>query len=87
LSAPITVLDLATFRIGRPASTGGDFAEAGLPLFGGCAVCGASVAAYNACPSRSGYLKCASGCIGEDGWDTVEEANRAIFETPEECAE
>lgn len=77
--APVTVLALASFRLGRPASTGADFAEAGLPMLGGCAVCGASVAAYNACPSRSGYLKCAAGCIDGDGYDTEAEADAALF--------
>lgn len=80
MSKPITVLDLATHRLGRDATTGGDFEEAGLPIMGGCCICGATVGAYNACPSKSGYLKCRNGCIGDDGWETVQEANKDIFE-------
>jgi hypothetical protein len=76
---PVTVLDLASHRLGYPVRAGGDFQRAGLPIMGGCAECGATVAAYNACPSRSGYLKCASDCIGDDGYATVEEAHADIF--------
>ena len=76
----ITVLQLAEYRLSRPAVTGSDFEEAGLPMLGGCEVCHASIAAYNACPSTSGYIRCASGCIGDSGWTSVEEANHAIFE-------
>lgn len=77
---PITILQLAEHRLGREAVTGSDFEEAGLPMLGGCQVCAATIAAYNACPSRSGYIRCAAGCIGDSGWTTVEEANRDIFE-------
>lgn len=77
--APVTILEVAKHRLGRDPETGADFAEAGFQILGGCAVCGASIAAYNACPSRSGYWKCASGCIADDGWSTVEAACDAIF--------
>jgi hypothetical protein len=83
---PVTILDLAEFRRVATDADGSinldAFIAVGLPMFGGCSVCAASIAAYNACPSRSGYLKCAEGCIGDDGYPTVEEANRALF--PEE---
>lgn len=79
MSKPITVLELATHRLGRDARTGDDFAEASLPILGGCCVCGATVGAHNSCPSKSGYLKCRTECIGDDGWESVEEANKAIF--------
>jgi hypothetical protein len=49
---------------------------------GGCCKCEACIAAYNAYPSKSGYLKCGD-CIGNDGFDMVEEANKAIFEDEE----
>lgn len=75
----ITVMQLATHRLGRDARNGADFQEAQLPIMGGCQVCEATVAAYNSCPSTSGYLRCANGCIGDDGFATVEEADRAIF--------
>lgn len=76
---PITILDLAKHRLGRDAVSGGDFEEAGLPILGGCCVCHATVGAFNACPSKSGYLKCKNGCIDNDGFLTVEEANKEIF--------
>lgn len=77
----ITILELATYRLGRDASTGADFEEAGLQIMGGCGGCGASLAAYNAYPSRDGYWRC-SDCIEDDGWETVEEANAALFTEP-----
>lgn len=76
---PITILQLAEHRLGRPAVNGQDFEDAGLALLGGCEVCAAGLAAYNACPSKSGSWRCASGCIGDTGWESVEEANAAIF--------
>lgn len=82
----ITILDLARFRGVKPSADGsiscGDIADVGLPFWGGCQSCHATIAAYNACPSTSGFLRCASGCIDEDGYETVEEANRDLF--PEE---
>lgn len=80
---PVTVFDLARHRLGGLhkdiTMTGADFQRAGLPMMGGCEVCHATVAAYNSCPSTSGYIRCASGCIGDDGYLTVEEADAAIF--------
>lgn len=85
-SKAITVLDLAFFRGAKATDDGGITLGAieaiGLPFMGGCARCGACIAAYNAAPSRIGYLLCAEGCIGEDGFATVEEANIYLF--PEE---
>lgn len=75
----VTILELAEHRLGRHARNGADFADAGLPIMGGCERCGATVAAYNSHPSRSGYLRC-GGCIGDDGWTDVAEADRAVFE-------
>lgn len=79
----ITILDLAKFRGVKEGADGsismGAIEDVGLPLMGGCSICGACIAAYNACPSYSGYLKCSRGCIGCDGFDTVEEANREMF--------
>lgn len=81
----ITVLELAEFRGAKEEDgcmSAGEIERVRLPFMGGCACCGATIAAYNACPSRSGYLKCASGCIDDDGWETVEAANIDLF--PEE---
>ena len=80
----ITILDLALHRGAKENEDGfisGDaFEEVGLPMIGGCECCGACIGAYNACPSKSGYLRCANECIGDTGWETVEEANRDLFE-------
>ena len=70
---PVTIMELASHRLGRRAENGADYEEAGLPIIGGCVGCGATVAAYNAYPSKSGFLACAD-CIGEGGWDDVESA-------------
>ena len=78
---PITIAELADYRLGRKASTGQDFIDAELDIMGGCQVCGASLAAYNACPSKTGFWRCANGCIYNEGWETVEEANADIFES------
>lgn len=74
----ITIADLAEFRLGRKAIHGGDFAEALLPIYGGCQICAASIAAYNAYPSKSGFIRCADH-IGNDGWENAKEANDAIL--------
>ena len=39
---------------------------------GGCEGCHATLAAYNAYPSTSGYWRCAD-CIGQTGFATVED--------------
>lgn len=79
----ITVLELAIHRGAKPNEDGSysthSIVDTGLPIMGGCYECEACIAAYNACPSKSGYLKCANGCIGNDGYATVEEANEALF--------
>jgi len=82
---PVTLLELGYYRLGIPEEqqgslTGADFERAGLPIFGGCEVCGASVAAYNACPSKTGNIRCVHGCIDDLGWYDLDEANRALFE-------
>jgi len=77
---PVTILELATYRLGRSASTGQDFDDADLPIMGGCEICGATVSAYNACPSKTGNIRCKEGCIADLGYVTVQEANRAVFD-------
>lgn len=76
----VTILELATHRLGRKASNGADFVEAELPIMGSCGRCGATVAAYNSCPTTTGYIMCANGCTDGVGFATVEDANAAIFE-------
>ncbi len=73
---PVTILDAAMAR-GVKADddgkiSGGAIEDVGLPFMGGCQVCEATIAAYNACPSTSGYLRC-QDCIREDGFETTEE--------------
>lgn len=84
MATPITTLALAEHRLGRRAATGSDFEEAGLPITGGCEICQASIAGYNSCPSRSGWLRCATGCIADEGFATAAEANAAIFGAEQE---
>jgi hypothetical protein len=78
----ITIMELAEHRglLHEDDGTvnGSAFYDVGLDFLGGCAVCGASIAAYNAYPSRSGSWKCAE-CIDGDGWNDVAEANADIF--------
>lgn len=74
----ITILDLAKHRgvEQQPDGTitGQAFEDVGLPFLGGCQRCGASIAAYNMYPSRTGYVQC-SHCIDEEiGFTTCEEA-------------
>lgn len=59
---------------GRASLTGADFAALGLPMLGGCCMCGATIAAYNAHPGISGYLV-GSCCVEQcDVASTIEEA-------------
>lgn len=86
---PVTIHDLAVFRmlyIGRysPGTlperfSGADYNAVSLDIMGGCEVCAASLSALNACPATTGYWRCASGCIDEVGFPTVEQANEDIF--------
>lgn len=79
----ITVLELAIFRGAKESPDGGmsgaEIERVGLPFMGGCQRCGACIAAYNASPSTTGYLMCTHGCVDGVGYDTVEEANLALF--------
>jgi hypothetical protein len=51
---------------------GAEFARVGVPMIGGCESCGATVAAYNAYPSRSGFIRC-EDCVGGAGFEDVAE--------------
>lgn len=76
----ISIQELANFRLKREASNGQDYWDAGLDMMGGCQGCGASLAAYNGYPSKSGYWQC-HDCIeaSGNGWKEVEEAMHDIF--------
>lgn len=56
-SIPINICNLANFILGYEAVTGEDFEKAGLAIMGGCQQCGASIACYNAYPSKTGYWR------------------------------
>lgn len=85
---PVTIFELAEYRLKMhmvygleklpERLTGADFEAVGLPFFGGCEVCEAGVSALNACPSKSGNLRCVN-CIGDDGYDDVPTADFALF--------
>jgi hypothetical protein len=72
----VTILDCAVARGAKPDEDGsftmGDIESVGLPFFGGCQVCHASIACFNAYPSKTNYLRCRN-CIGELGFASTEE--------------
>src|SRR6516165_4103602 len=68
---PITILDYVKSVVGdKDLYTAEDCITSGVDILGGCQSCHATIAAYNAYPSTSGYWRCA-GCIGETGFATV----------------
>lgn len=68
---PITILDYVTAKVGdKDSYTGSDHFDHGVDMLGGCEICGATLASYNAYPSTSGYWRCAH-CIGDSGYLTV----------------
>jgi hypothetical protein len=79
----ITILDLAIHRGAEPDEEGcysaAEIHRTGLPFMGGCELCGATIAAYNAAPSKSGFLRCAKECVEGAEYSTVEEADAALF--------
>ena len=82
----ITILDVAKARGVEVDPDGrinmGAFWNVGLDMMGGCEVCEASIAAYNAYPSKSGYWRCRN-CIEDVGFDTVEEFEKLDAESEE----
>lgn len=77
----VTVAELAEYVLGRPATSEADYVAANLPMLGGCQGCAASIAAFNAYPSTTGFLQCAD-CIGDRGYETVAEAKAAVLDEP-----
>ena len=71
---PITIMQVFEHRTGKNSGsyTLGEFDDAGLPMFGGCQVCQESLAAYNAYPSKTGFLRCRA-CVGDKGFKSVQE--------------
>lgn len=80
----ISIQDLAVHRGIQPDKPGGstfnagEYMRVGLPFMGGCEVCSANLAPYNAYPSKSGMIRCLDD-LGALGYETVEEANEDIF--------
>jgi hypothetical protein len=74
---PVTVHDVAVARGVKEDEDGSvgmdEYLRVGLPMLGGCYRCGASIACYNSCPTKVGYLMCKNGCVGDDGFATTEE--------------
>jgi hypothetical protein len=76
---PITILDYVTSVVGQKDTyTDDDFFRNGVGILGGCQLCAATIVAYNAYPSTSGYWRCAD-CIGEDGFATVADFKARTF--------
>jgi hypothetical protein len=76
---PITIVDYVKSIVGdKPAYHAEDFYGNGVAMTGGCQHCYATLAAYNAYPSRTGYWRCAD-CIGDTGFATVAEFKAAMF--------
>lgn len=77
MTQAITILDVALAR-GAKKDPGTDsipqdeFRRVGVAMIGGCQVCQATIAAYNAHPSKSGFWKC-QDCIVDTGFATVAE--------------
>ena len=71
---PVTILECAEARGLKRSIDGGstmqDFWDVGFDLIGGCCVCQATIAAYNAHPTVRGYWCCAD-CVDGNGFDTV----------------
>jgi hypothetical protein len=68
---PITILDYVKSVTGaKDLYTVEDFLAAGVDMLGGCQLCGATIACYNAYPSVTGYWRC-TDCIGDLGYPTI----------------
>jgi hypothetical protein len=83
----VSILDVAFARGVKEVDgtiNGAEFERVGLPFMGGCQGCGASIAAYNAYPSKSGYLQCRD-CIEGIGFASVEDFERQEAELSQEA--
>jgi hypothetical protein len=72
----VTILDCAVARGAKPDEDGnftmGDIEAVGLPFFGDCERCQASIACFNAHLSMNNYLRCRN-CIGDLGFARTDE--------------
>lgn len=73
----VTIWDVAKSRGVKEdengSISGDEFIKVGLPMWGGCCICQASIAAYNAHPGKGGYLICSDCVTPESGFLTTEE--------------
>lgn len=74
MTEPVTILDIAILWGAKADAegsiNGGEFDRLGLPLFAGCQCCHATLAAYNAFPTRNGWISCRE-CVEDTGFATV----------------
>jgi hypothetical protein len=75
----ITILDYVKSIVGEQDTyTDDDFFRNGVGILGHCQRCAATLAAYNAYPSTSGFWRCAD-CIGDTGFATIAEFKARTF--------
>lgn len=71
----ITIMDVAIAEGAKEVEgriNGAEFVRLGLPIMAGCEVCYANLGAYNAYPTKTGFIRC-HDCVGERGFEKVEE--------------
>jgi hypothetical protein len=72
---PVTIWQAAEARGAQKDEhgyvSGAEFVRVGLPMWGGCERCYATIACYNAYPSTTGYLRCGDCIYDEIGFATV----------------
>ena len=69
----------------KESLNGEDFDNLGLPMFGGCQYCGASIAAFNAHPGKNGYLVGSCCATEENTITSFEEWMRGYMADLEEA--
>jgi predicted RNA-binding Zn-ribbon protein involved in translation (DUF1610 family) len=75
---PITILDYVKSQIGdKDTYTGTEIASCGFEMTGGCEICLATIAVYNAYPSHSGYWRCAD-CLADTGYSNIPEFKASL---------
>lgn len=74
---PVTILDYVRSVTGKDRPSGVDHYRAGVDILGGCEICHATIASYNAYPCRSGWWRCAD-CIADLGYATVGEFTASL---------
>ena len=87
---PVTILECAVAHGAKPGPDGSFTVQAintaGFHFIGGCVACHTTLAAYNAYPSQGGFWCCAD-CIGEHGFNTVQEFDASRIESDKQFNE